>query len=164
MNGYVSYWRAGRVIVPAVAALGLAACVTTGTGVGRTRNNDVSASFAWKSTDDRTGTLTASLSDGKTYSGKFFQITSESRIDDLGPLWGGWHRGWRGWAYWDAEPSQAFITHYSGRVVANLDGPDATHMRCRFQLIKPTDGMAGGGEGKCQLPSGQDINATFARS
>ena len=164
MNTLTNCWRAGRVIAPAVATLGLAACATTGTGVGNTRNNDVSASFAWQSTNDRTGTLTASLSNGKTYSGEFFQITSESRIDQLGPLWYGWHAGWRGWSYWDAQPSQAFVTHYSGRVVANLDASDATHMRCRFQLVTPTDGMAGGGEGKCQLPSGQEINATFARS
>jgi hypothetical protein len=148
-----------------VAALLVAGCTTTGTGVGSTRNNDVSATFSWQSSDDRTGTLNAAVSTGEAYSGKYFQITAESRVDQLGPLWDGWHGGWRGgWRGWGMAPSPAFITHYSGRVVANLDGPNGTHMRCHFQLIHPTSGMSGGGQGECQLPSGKTIDATFAPS
>jgi hypothetical protein len=143
--------------------LAVAACTTTGTGVGSTRNNDVSATFTWQSIDDRTGTLNAAVSTGEAYSGKYFQITAESRVDQLGPLWDGWRGyGRGGWRYWDSEPRTAFVTHYSGRVVANLLGPNGTHMRCRFQLIRPASGMAGGGQGECQLPSGKTIDATFA--
>jgi hypothetical protein len=34
-------------------------------------------------------------------------------------------------------------------------------MRCRFTLVRPETGMAGGGQGQCQLPSGGEIDATF---
>jgi hypothetical protein len=153
-----------RSVVPLLASLAAVACTTTGTGIGSSRNNDVSATFAWQSTDDRTGTLRAAVSNGEAYSGKYFQITAESRIDQLTPLWVGWHGHWRGgWQSWGAEPNSAFVTHFSGRVVANLDGPNGTHMRCHFQLMHPASGMAGGGQGQCQLPSGKTIDATFAR-
>lgn len=153
-----------RAIAPALVALAIGACATTGTGVGSTRSRDVNAVFSWQSAGDNSGTLNASLSNGETFAGKYFQITHESRIEQLGPLWGGWHNSWRGWPYWDARPTDAFVTHYSGRVVANLDGPNQEHMRCRFTLMRPTAGMAGGGQGKCQLPSGKTIDATFARA
>ena len=154
----------GRMALLLVAALVAAGCVTSGTGSGSSRANDVQATFMWKSSDDRTGTLTASLSTGETFTGQYFQITSETRIDQLGPLWDGWRMGWRGQRYWAARPSPAFVTHYSGRVVANLQGPAGQHMRCQFQLIRPASGMAGGGEGQCQIPGGKTIDATFARS
>ena len=77
----------------------LAACTTMGTGVGTQRSGDMKANFAWKSTDDRTGTLTANLSNGDTYSGQFFQVTHDTRVESLAPLWNGWagpwHGGWR---------------------------------------------------------------------
>ena len=153
-----------RLAVPALAFLTLGACTTTGIGSGSTRGNDVTATFAWKSTDDHSGELTANLNNGESFTGQYFQITSESRVEELGPLWGGWRGGWNGWAYWNRTPSDAFVTHYSGKVVANLAGPDAEHMRCRFSLIRPAAGLAGGGEGKCQLPSGKNIDATFPRA
>jgi hypothetical protein len=76
-------------ILIATAATLAAACTTTGTGVGNARVGDMHASFAWQSTDDRTGTLTASLSNGDNFTGKFFQVTHDTRIDSLGPLWAG---------------------------------------------------------------------------
>ena len=70
---------------------------------------------------------------------------------------------WRGdWGFWDAGPE--FVTHYSGRVAANLATTDGQHMRCFFQLVHPSDGMAGGGRGKCQLPKGNTIDATFPKA
>jgi len=154
----------GRVALAAVWAFGASACVSSGVGSGSTRDNAVHATFMWKSDSDRTGVLTATLSNGETYSGQYFQITSETRVDQLGPLWDGWHRGWRGQRYWDAYPTSAFVTHYSGRVVANLLGPAGQHMRCHFQLVRPASGMSGGGQGQCQIPSDKTIEATFARS
>ncbi|AKH18703.1 hypothetical protein SUS17_3133 [Sphingomonas sp. S17] len=114
----------------------------------------------WKSSGARSGTMTANLSTGATYAGPFFQITSETTIEELGPLWTGWGNRWRwrGWAYWG--PTQSTLTHYSGRVLANLGGPDG-QMRCHFRLMRPGAGMAGGGQGRCQLPSGTIIDATF---
>ena len=143
---------------------GIAGCTTMGTGVGSTRNGDVHANFAWKSSDNRTGTLDADLNDGKRFSGPYFEVTRESRMETLAPLWAGWNGRWHGWSYWGPEPSTEFITHYSGRVVANLEDADGDRMRCHFRLIRPAQGMAGGGEGACQLPSGESIDAAFARS
>jgi len=34
-------------------------------------------------------------------------------------------------------------------------------MRCHFTLMSPTSGMAGGGLGECQLPTGTIIQAQF---
>ena len=52
------------------------------------------------------------------------------------------------------------VTHYSGQVLANLQGPGG-FMRCDFRLMRPSAGMAGGGAGSCQLPTGTIINAQF---
>ena len=142
----------------------ITACTTMGTGVGNVRNSDLHANFAWKSTDDRTGTLTATLSNGDTFSGPFFQVTRDTRVETLAPLWYGWAGPWRGWPYWGPYPDRAFVTHYSGRVVANLADTAGDHMRCHFSLMHPQHGMAGGGQGECQMPSGQTIDATFANS
>ena len=104
--------------------------------------------------------MTAALSTGDVYTGPFFQITRETRIDELDPLWIGWvgPRRWRGWDYWG--PRQSVLTQYTGKVLANLAGPRG-HMRCRFTLRRPSAGMAGGGEGRCQLPDGTNIRADF---
>ena len=141
-----------------------AGCTTTGTGVGETATGTHPVNFSWKSTDGVSGKINATVPDGTTFAGQFFQITSDTTVDNLGPLWDGWGPGWRrgGWADWDAGPE--FMTHYTGKVVANLSAPDGKHMRCRFQLVHPSDGMAGGGAGECQLPNGKTIQATFPRS
>ena len=150
-----------RAVAVLSAAGAMAACTTTGTGVGNARTGDTRANFAWTSTNDRTGTLTANLSTNDTFTGQFFQITHDTRIDTLGSLWYGWPSAWHGWRYWGPQPDTAFVTHYSGRVVANLQDPAGEHMRCHFRLMHPQQGMVGGGQGECQLPSGQTIDATF---
>ena len=152
--------RAWQVGVVVLAALLGTACTTMGTGVGETRGGGPGVRFDWKADGAVKGQMTATFADGKSYAGQLFQITSDTRVDDVGPLWTGWRgRRWGGWGYWDAGPE--FITHYSGRVVANLTDPSGAHMRCNFQLIQPARGMAGGGEGKCQLGDGHTIDATF---
>ncbi|MFH8654723.1 hypothetical protein ACH37Y_18655 [Sphingomonas paucimobilis] len=45
-------------------------------------------------------------------------------------------------------------------MLANLTGADG-QMRCHFRLMRPSAGMAGGGQGRCQLPGGTIIDATF---
>jgi hypothetical protein len=149
-----------KIALPLLIALG-AGCTTTGTGFGSAASGATPMTFNWKSSDSVSGTMTATQSDGKSYSGQFFQVTSDTTVDNLGPLWGGWGPGLRrgGWYDWDAGPE--FVTNYSGRVVANLATTDGTHMRCRFQLIHPSSGMAGGGRGECQMPDGNKIDATF---
>jgi len=151
-------------IAAALATLFAGGCVTSGLGTASSRTGDVHANFQWKSSDDHSGTMSATFASGETYAGSFFQITKDTRVDTLAPLWVGWRSGYRGWRYWGPEPDSAFLTEYSGRVVANLEGPGSQHMRCRFHLVHPANGMAGGGQGMCQLPSGQSIDANFPKA
>jgi len=156
----------GRSIVklglPLLAMLA-AGCTSIGTGVGSTPSGADPVSFSWKSSDPVSGTMNATLSDGKIYSGQFFQITKDTTVNSVGPLWSGWSPAWGGWGWenWGAAPSTSFVTHYTGRVVANLGAPSGEHMRCKFQLVHPSEGMAGGGRGQCQMPDGKTIDATF---
>ncbi len=155
-----------RLGLPLLLALA-AGCTTMGTGTGSTPSGADPVSFSWKSSDSVSGTMDAALSDGKTYSGQFFQITKDTTVDSVGPLWDGWHSrrgGFGDWAYWDSVPSTGFIRHYSGRVVANLGAASGAHIRCQFQLVHPSEGMAGGGRGQCQLPDGNSIDATFPKA
>ena len=105
--------QTGLVVLTATAA----ACSTMGTGEGDMRGGGPGVRFDWKAEDAVHGQLTATLANGKTYEGKLFQITSDTRVEEVEPLWVGWHRHWREWGYWNPGPE--FITHYSGRVVAN---------------------------------------------
>jgi len=143
----------------------LMGCTTVGTGSGILESNkdkDYSVKFSWKSKDGgQSGILTTTLPDGNVYSGPFFQISSQTEIDFIEPLWFGWDYGWNDWSYWDTGSDIGFITRYSGKVVANLQGDNGKHMRCRFHLAQPYKGMAGGGKGECQLEKNEHINAFF---
>jgi len=154
----------------AAAAIAMAACETTGgagTGSGNVRGSQRPVAFTWQGDDSDSGDITATFGTGRVFKGRYFQITRETRVDRLEPLWDGWGRPYRrssSWRYWGAEPGPEFVTTYSGRVLANLHSPDGEHMRCRFTLISPQRGMAGGGSGRCQMSeSGKEINADFPR-
>lgn len=156
-----------RTLVLASALGGVAvitACTTTGSGTGSVEPGEAPVSFAWTSKDGGTsGTLSATVG-GSAFSGPFLQMTSTTRTDSYEPLWIGWHRGWNDWDYWGTYPDSAFSTRYSGKVVANLVGPQANRLRCRFHLNNPTAGMSGGGQGECQLSGGRTVDAVFPRS
>jgi hypothetical protein len=150
------------------AALTLAACQTsgTGTGSGNVRGTSKPVAFTWESTDSTSGTITATFGSGRVFRGNYFQITHDTRVERLEPLWDGWGRpyGRNTWRYWDRESETKFVKTYSGRVLANLADERGDHMRCRFTLISPSRGMAGGGEGRCELSDSQrEINAEFPR-
>jgi hypothetical protein len=159
-----------RLAGASLIALAAAACTTTGVGYGQA-NGGLGATFNWTETGGTRGTMVAQLSNGQVFQGPMFQITSESRVTDYGSLWAGWgagwgwHRPWRGWGFgWGGwgpwGPDEETITHYSGQVLANLQGPGG-FMRCHFTLMSPSSGMAGGGVGQCQLPTGSIIQAQF---
>jgi hypothetical protein len=147
------------------AGIALSACTSLGTGSGSVSPGGAPVTFAWKSTNGGTsGTMSAALAGGQTFLGPYLQITKEVRNEDFSPLWPGWSYGWNDWSGWGPfgggfEP--AFVTEYSGRVMANLQSTDGQRMRCRFNLTTPPDGMTGGGQGECQLGSGRSVNAVF---
>ena len=166
-----------------LVAIALAGCTTSGIGTGQAVGANIGANFTWTENGASRGSMVAQLSNGQVFQGPFFQITSESTVD-YGPLWNGWGPGSR-WGYgwggspygygWGSRPygygwggggpwgpSPDTITHYSGQVLANLQGPTG-FMRCDFRLMSPRSGMAGGGTGQCQLPNGTIIQAQFPR-
>jgi hypothetical protein len=164
-----------RAAAASLAVIAVAGCTTTGVGTGYSPNGGIGATFTWTETGGTQGTMVAQLSNGQVYQGPMFQITQESRVMDYGGLWNGWGAGfgwgrgwggrrwgwgWGGWGPWG--PDEQTITHYSGQVLANLQGPNG-FMRCHFTLMSPSSGMAGGGIGQCQLPSGTIIHAQFPR-
>jgi hypothetical protein len=153
-------------LVTCLVALALAACQTAGTGSGNVRGTSKPVAFTWESTDSVSGNITATFGTGRVFRGTYFQITSDTRVERLEPLWDGWGRPYRrnAWRYWGRDPGPEFMKTYSGRVLANLHSDDGEHMRCRFTLISPARGMAGGGEGRCELSdSEREINAEFPR-
>jgi hypothetical protein len=157
----------------AISVAGLAACAPiNGFGTGQSAVGNVGAQFSYTQTGAARGTMAARLTNGQVYQGVFFQIRSESVVD-YDPLWNGWGPGsrwgrgwggrgwgdgWGGWGPWG--PSMETVTHYSGQVLANLQGPGG-FMRCNFALMRPRSGIAGGGVGQCQLPTGAIIHAQF---
>lgn len=142
-----------------------AGCMSTGVGEGESSQADIRVTFEWKQASPREGELRATLHapDGaaEIYSGKYFQITRESRLETLGPLWEPWYPGWVGWRFWGPVPRWSFIRFYTGHVVANLEGPQQRRMRCHFALVDSSAGLKKGGRGECQLPSGEIIRAEF---
>ncbi|QQR91589.1 MAG: hypothetical protein IPJ88_07665 [Myxococcales bacterium] len=123
--------------------------------------------FDWKSDGPSVvrGQVRAILPTGKIFWGQFMQVTSETVETDYAPYWRGWNPGWYGWnTPWGTYGMggdgyyQRFVTHYSGRVIATLRAQDGTRMRCRFVLASPSNGLAGSGQGDCQLSTGEQIN------
>lgn len=100
--------------------------------------------------------MAATFANGEAFTGRFFQITS-SLTDELGPQGPIWHQE----GVYDAGPELQYVAHYTGRVVANLSRSDGAQMRCRFRLMRPVDGMAGGARGECQVPDGVSVDAQF---
>jgi hypothetical protein len=154
------------------SVLSMLGCTTVGTGRGMIAGDDVPVAFAWTSQDAgisgiMSATIEASRQSsvvGGTFSGPFLQVTSDVRTDSFEPMWNGWRRGWNDWGYWGTLPESAFATHYSGKVIANLQGPGAQRLRCRFLLNAPAAGMGGGGQGECQFTGGRTVDAIFPHS
>jgi hypothetical protein len=157
MNRYTS-----KAAVIFLSSMLIASCTTTGSGTGATRRGTDHVSFTWVNHGSTKGEISATLNESQqVFSGTYFQITSETRVDELRPLWVGWNRRRGEWGYWGAYDRTGFVTHYSGHVVANMESNDGQHIRCDFRLMRPFNGMAGGGMGRCQMPDGKTIDATF---
>lgn len=150
-------WRTGG---GALALILLAACTTAGVRMGATRGDAPPVNFHWTIDDFVFGTMIATLPNGQSFDGKFIQVTPNTPVDALAPLWVGWGRD-RDWPFWSVDAAPDFVKHYAGRILANLQGPYGERMRCAFSLVNPTSGMAGGGAGQCEMPTGQIVEATF---
>jgi hypothetical protein len=159
---------AWRVSLCVAVGLALGACTTMGTGTGSTSTGDQPVSFNWTSKDGGvTGTMSATLANGGLFTGPYLEITNTAQSTSFAPMWTGWSPGWRDWGYGGFGGFGAFggfdgtTTNYTGKVVANLQGPSSQRMRCSFVLNDPPSGMHGGGQGKCQVAGGATIDATF---
>ena len=154
----------------AAAAILLGGCTSTGMGGGdivQQGKPAVPVLFSWKSSDGGiTGSMTATLP-AATYQGRFLQVTRQTQSDALAPMWGDFPTGWSDWSYWGMggmggtyDPVQ-FATIYSGKVIATLKSVTGSQMRCRLHMLKPDQGMSGGGAGECQILGGATIQASF---
>jgi len=155
-------FRASTATLISIAAVALSACAITSEGLEFKVQPEVAratVSFAWRSRDDHSGTLTASLPDGRVFSGPYVWITAETPSTDLVPLWQGW-RAQRGWRQW--QPGPEFANYYRGETLASLRATNGELMRCRFRALDRSSGMNGGGEGTCQRAGRRTFDAAFA--
>jgi hypothetical protein len=141
-----------------------------GGGTGFVASGNEAVNFSWKS-DDGSGTsgqMTATLADGTILSGDYLELTRQTQAADFDLPWTRWDRGWSyGWNEpfgGAAMPHFGSPTQYSGRVLAKLRSADGETMTCRFHLNVPSAGMAGGGQGKCDLKNGRSVDAVFPRT
>jgi hypothetical protein len=145
-------WRAGLLLVVALAV----GCATMRSGSGSAVSGTNPVKFGWTGRGNVSGSMTATLANGGTFAGRFSQLTS-SLTDELGSQGPIWHQE----GLYDVGPGLQYVPHYTGRVVANLSRSDGAQMRCRFELMRPVDGMAGGARGECQLADGLSVDAQF---
>jgi hypothetical protein len=113
--------------------------------------------FTWHSkADPSKGSIQATMPNGKQFSGTYLQVTSRATADDYGAYYGVWRDpGWG--SPWYNGPSAGFVTMYSGQAVAHLKADNGTRMRCKFALREPESGLAGGGDGDCQLTDNRTV-------
>jgi hypothetical protein len=152
--------RTGRALL-ALAWLG--GCATTGTGQGTLAETGKpegagDVAFEWRSGADTTrGTIAATLPDGRTFEGQFVQLVEDVQPEDLGQYWSDLGApGVRWGSGYGFEPPTT-VRERTQRVVAQLQGPGGTRMRCQFDLAAPDRGPASGGFGACDLSTGETI-------
>ena len=145
-------WRAGFLLIVGLVV----GCATTRTGSSSAVPATNPVKFSWTSSGNVSGSMTATLANGQTFTGRFFQITS-SLTDELGPQGPIWQQQ----GSYDVGPELQYVAHYTGQVVADLSRSDGVQMRCAFRLTNPVYGMAGGARGECRLPDGLSVDAQF---
>jgi hypothetical protein len=83
-----------------IAALAVSACAITSEGLElrpESAAGQTPVTADWRSSDDLSGTMTVSVSDGRVFTGPYVWITAETQAALLEPLWQGWSadHGWR---------------------------------------------------------------------
>jgi hypothetical protein len=153
--------NARRIAFASIAVLAVSACTCTSDGLELKLDGEqpqALVTFDWRSSDDISGTMTASFSDGRQFSGPYFLITPETQVDQLKLLWQGW-TGSHEWRHW--QPGSSFVKDYGGEVLANLGTTSGERMRCQFRMSRDSSGMNGGGKGTCQIIDGITFHASF---
>lgn len=146
----------------------LISCSHEGTGTGILEKPGASAGsetaagpveFIWRSgSDPSQGQVEAIASDGRKFVGTYIEPKTQAWLDAYGPYWDAWTSvSWGVADPWFVGTQDAFVTTYSGKALAHLASPDGTRMRCIFLLRDPAAGMAGGGEGDCQLSTHERV-------
>jgi hypothetical protein len=153
----------------ALALLAIAGCSHEGSGsgtlekpvAGSTSGSEAGGAidFNWHSgADGSRGNIEAVAQDGRTFEGTYVQPSAVMRTDDFTPYWDAWsNMSWGVAAPWYVGSQDEFITSYSGKALAHLTSADGTRMRCTFVLREPVSGLAGGGEGDCQLSTNERV-------
>ncbi len=107
------------------------------------------------------GTMHAKLPDGREFDGTFVQPQRGQWNDSYGPSFGTYYGAWSGpWGrmgpYYSGTRG-GFSTHYADSVLAHLESKEGVRMRCTFALYAADRGIAGGGQGDCQLSTNEEI-------
>lgn len=164
----------GRTLIPAlVLAFAMTGCVHKGELQGQvaspTSPNQPSPRVVFDFKTDRSGnggSLSTTLPNGESFSGKYVQITSTTQQQAVDPFWTGWSPYWNDWGpfgdgWAPGRDYPTFRTNYSNKVVATLFGDKGDTMRCRFNLKDPPSGLRGGGTGECQTSKGEQLDVQF---
>ncbi|WP_146647911.1 hypothetical protein [Labilithrix luteola] len=113
--------------------------------------------FYWKSDGAswEHGTIRAELPGGRIFNGQYLEpaTVNQTTVD----TWMGWGCDWYSSCFGAYGPGYGTVTQYSGYILARLDDGGQTRMNCRFVLAEPTSGPKKGGQGVCELSTGERI-------
>lgn len=146
----------------------LAACgpyAGKGTGVFRVPSGETGAlkskgevRLSWSSASDIShGEIHVDLPDGRQFTGTFVQPQRGQWRDTYNTYYGAWTGQWGRASPWYSGSRSSFAIQYADTVLAHLESADGTRMRCGFALYAPDVGIAGGGQGDCQLSTNEDV-------
>lgn len=126
--------------------------------------------FSYEATKKSRGEMFTTLGKGgEHFHGGYVRVEASSKDGFAVDVYNGWAipdwaafgpDGGVGWVAtgvsWDE-----FVKLYTGQVVASLEGDRGHHIRCKLQLQAPQVGLAGGGNGVCQISDGGTLEMSF---
>jgi hypothetical protein len=137
-------------------------------GLGATETVAVS----WSAIDDAHGHMIMTLGPGgEHFDGSYAQVMEtghgsthyyvlqEIHTDWAAPRW--YDYGWGDTGYVEVIEFGNFFKHYSGRVLATLNGNRGRFIRCELDMSDPRKGLLAGGAGDCQVSDGGKLKVTF---
>jgi len=158
----------GHSVVMAVVAAGLLGCASGSVTGNVTPAGGAAAPLAMTWTSGlfgESGEMSAVLSDGERFAGKYQVMTPGLTRDKVEAEWVGdgptASQEDISDTLWGAAKDPAFVQKYQNKAIATLHGDRGTTMLCRFNLMDGAAGMRGGGSGECQTSRGAKINAQF---